>query len=817
MMIRKVAAVTLSIAMLWGGMSSADDKVQASEPATDEAALLNVMGISAVASEQYITRGDFTVLMVQTAGLEHSGLQPDSFQDVSGEQGEYIEAAAKVGYVNGAEEGRFYPDSIVSVQDAFTIALRVLGFGEAAGYSMREHMIKTLALDDAMPIGGQLTCNAANTLLMNVLESKYAVHDGTALKTSEETFLYKTHGIYRTRGTVRGIRGISLSDYPEIRDSQICIDNTVYENETDIGYDCLGGTGTVYIKEYEEYSAVIWFKGTQSDVVTVIGQNIEKASGFDKNDRGTPYISYQTENNRIKTKNIDKNSLVYLNRVNTVGISNNDLMPESGVVMIVDTDHNGTGDLVIVERYDYYMVDTVDTVSETIYSKDDKPEIQISAFSGGDLSIVYDGAETDFREIKSGIVLSVLCTYDAAGKIDSRESIVIEILNGSVSGTVESLNGEEIKINGKEYRYIPSIPTVPELGKSGIGYFGKQGELVYWVNDGANDGLSYGYLMKLISDDMEDVTYVNIFDMKGNKHKLKVDDTDKTLYSGEVSGSYVSGRKISREEFSRLFSSKQLVRYGAEGERLTKIQKAEDGVSVNGYDGYDKDRFSLDYQGSGERLYAQFLSENYKISTQTVMVGVSRNGDSDDDFAVGGYDYFGTDVSGLNVQIYDANEKFIPAVVVLTFDNLTAAAKKPNNGFVNTKFAALITAKYTKVNSDNNLVTAYEAYCGGVKVEIETEDEDLYDVKSTNWSGEGKKYFNDLEPGDVIQYGTNSKGQVDLLHVIHDHSNTTPRYTMFNANDHLSEMNTAFGKVTAYKSNSYFKLDSSETRSYPFG
>lgn len=811
----RLTATILLFAMLLTSVPFCD--TVGAESGRDDLAILNAMGISAVESDGYITRGDFTVLTVQAAGIEHHGVSDELFSDTSGEQGEYIAAASMFGYVNGMDGDRFCPNDIISIKDATTIALRVLGFGSYAQSDMRENIISLLKLSDSIPTDGDLKCSDASVLIMNMLEAGYAVHNGQELGVSDETLMYKIHGVYRARGKINGVKGISLFGYPDIDNDEICIDNKIYINEAYAEYEYLGNVANVYIKEYEDYGAVIWLGGIKSNSIKVTSSDIEDVSGFDQNDNASPSVVYGVSDSRTKTERVDANAMVYINGVNTVSVSNSDLKPESGTVMLIDSDDNGSSDIVIIEKYDYYMVENVDYHSQIIYSEG-KPEIKINSFSEDEISIIYDKKTAAFEEIKSGIVLAVMCTYKADGKIDNNKKVVIEILNKSISGQVDSIRRDnEISVNNTEYRYIDSLDEIPQIGISGEFYLGKYDEIVYWEIGKGTDGLEYGYLMRVYPSDAEEVTYVSIFDTKGIKHKLVIDDIDKVRYSGELNDNYLLEKKISRDDFHTVFSQKQLVRFAKNGERLTRIQKAIDESANSSYAGYDEERFSLDYESNNERLYAQFLSENYKISTQTIMVGVSRNGSTDDDIKIGGFDYFGTDLTGLNIKLYDSDKTFVPTVVVLTFDNLDAAAKKPSNSFVSANFAALITDRYVMVNSDGEVVTAYEAYCGGVLVNIEPEDDEVYDVKGTNWSGEGKTYFNDLEPGDIIQYGLNSKGRVDLLHVIHDHDDLTPRYTMFNSNNHISEMNTAFGKVTEFKTGSYFKLDSSSTRKYPFG
>ena len=273
----RLTATILLFAMLLTSVPFCDT-VEA-KSGIDDIAILNAMGISAVESDGYITRGDFTVLTVQAAGIEHHGVSDELFSDTSGEQGEYIAAASMFGYVNGMDGDRFCPNDIISIKDATTIALRVLGFGSYAQSDMRENIISLLKLSDSIPTDGDLKCSDASVLIMNMLEAGYAVHNGQELGVSDETLMYKIHGVYRARGKINGVKGISLFGYPDIDNDEICIDNKIYINEAYAEYEYLGNVANVYIKEYEDYGAVIWLGGIKSNSIKVTSSDIEDVSG----------------------------------------------------------------------------------------------------------------------------------------------------------------------------------------------------------------------------------------------------------------------------------------------------------------------------------------------------------------------------------------------------------------------------------------------------------------------------------------------------------------------------------------------------------
>ena len=83
------------------------------------------------------------------------------------------------------------------------------------------------------------------------------------------------------------------------------------------------------------------------------------------------------------------------------------------------------------------------------------------------------------------------------------------------------------------------------------------------------------------------------------------------------------------------------------------------------------------------------------------------------------------------------------------------------------------------------------------------------------WST-GKKFFSELEAGDIIQYGLDASGKVNVIHILHSKSSDTDEYITYNDYDYASEMSTAYGKVMQFVPESFFSLSSSESRKFPF-
>lgn len=821
---RKLVCLLAAVIMLATGLTI--PVANAEENTSEIVAMLQTFGVPAKASDGYISRGDFTVMAIAAGNFTLQETSANAFDDVSGEQARYIETARAYGIAQGVGNNSFCPDAIITRNEAATIALRVLGYDsfiKEGEYTRRNAILNNLGIFDGVSSDNELTCNNANQLIFNMLEADCAKYTGDTL-IGDKPLLYKAHGIYKIHGKVLSVDGIGLGANTDVLKHDVVIDNIIYLNECNMSYEHLGTSGWAYIKEHQGYKGIIFYNPVQAnEMVKLISTDIEKAKGFNAEDtaadKNNPYISYIKENGRQKQIHIDATATVYINGKRTTAVSNNSFKPESGTVCIIDTDN---GDIVVIDSYSYHVVSGVNTLGNIIVSKNNKPNIEWDKFSENDTEIIYDGQSGKLSDIGAGSVLAVKCSYTNEGQIDTNEPICIEILNSKITGAVTRVHNDYIFLGDTKYVALQSVIEQLNIGEESTFHIGKIGEIIYREEkDGYNDGLEYGYLLKTLYDDNNETCFIIIIDSKGKSRTTTLSRNDKIIYSGMYNQEYKAGRAISVYEIASLFSQKQVVRFKMDGDKLTHIQNAVNNSINAAYEGYDTTRFSLDYAGNSERLYSQILSENYKVNSNTLMFATEADSTDPDDVIVGAYNLFGSDKSGLNVKLYDATTQFMPAVMEVTVPDIDAAIGGISGSFMYDNSATIIYGKYSELNEDGDVVTVLEGYCGGAEVRLEPNDNELKDIKSTNWSGEvaGDGYFKDIEPGDIIQYGTDANGKVNRIHIIHDHSNLASRYIMYNSNNHLSEMNTAFGKVTTYKSDSYFALDCPEngtTRKYPF-
>lgn len=783
---------------------------------------LNSAGISAIESSDYITRKDFVVMIVEANGAVNSA-GAGSFSDVDGDAADYISAAKALGYIKGEPGGQFNPDDVIRYDDAMLICLRVLGFENCINDDAdRNQFIKILRLADNLEYSEFLSCSQANTIIFNMLNSHYAVSDyseNETLHISDDYFMNDVLDLYELNGRVTAVDGISIIPTNlDLNDDEICIDNTVYKNECAMDCDYIGSDIVFYMKEYKDYNSVIFFnKSRVKDSVEKISANdIVSVKGFNKTDskyeKASPYIEYEGINSRLKKIYLNPYSLVYVNGNGVVGVTNEVLTPKSGYVKILSS-NGGNNDIIIVEDYLYYRVDTVSTEDEIISDAGDNPSIYLDEFDN--YTIKYsDGKSAALTDIKKDSLLAVAATVNN-NRIDTDAKLTIEIMNSGFSGKVEEISyGDNyVTVSGKQYEFSEDVSESLSIDSEGIFYLGKNNEIVVFVSDISDR--NYGFLMKTgIDGSLSRSAKMIIYDAEGKKHELSFDDKTKVRYTGMLNGNYVTDTKIGIDTFLELFNEPQLVAFNANEDNITHIEKAVDCYNQSDYIGYDEDKFTVDYSNNNGRIYSVWVAQNYNFKKNAKLFVVKKNAEDDEDIVVADYSYLGQDVKGLNIKLYDSTKKFEVPVALVTVDDIDI---KPGSSFALEKHIALIQSRFSAVDNDGNDYKGYNAYCKGQLVKLIPKFDDLKDTKSTMWNGvTNKKLFSELEPGDIIQYGLDASGKVNVIHILHSVSSDTDEYVTYNDYDYASEMSTAYGQVTQFVPESFFSLSGTESRKFPF-
>lgn len=187
---KKIISIMLTVCMLSAGVLvpvQAADRMW--ERDSDTTALLSALGIMEgddngdFMLDSYVTRAQMAKVAVLSSSYKNTvavGIQFSPFSDVRGTHwsAPYIRAAVSAGIVEGYIDGTFLPDGAVTLEEAVTMMLRVLGytaddFGASYPYGQMA-MANSLKMTAGIPaaVGDSLTRREVARLVCNTLNTK---------------------------------------------------------------------------------------------------------------------------------------------------------------------------------------------------------------------------------------------------------------------------------------------------------------------------------------------------------------------------------------------------------------------------------------------------------------------------------------------------------------------------------------------------------------------------------------------------------------------------------------------------------------------
>lgn len=795
--------------------------------------LLNRIGIPVIYNEAaFVTRGDFVVMIVESMKLDFLD-DEQLFEDVGGEQGKYINTAAQLGIVSVGTDGKFYPDRIVTTEEAITICLRALGY-ESIMTNLSypsEYMNQAAKLGWLTEVSDvkQLTGTKAAELIFEMLNSKYVQLINSSIKgksygLSADTYLEEVLGVYKAEGVITSICGMSLGGAYAAGNNHIVIDGNLYKNPyyaSSENYNMLGCTVDFYFREADDDFEVIYIHNN-SEVLTIDTLDVSKASGFDSSDsadsKRNPFLNYYIHNtDKEKTAKLSATADVFINGTESIALTNEDFTPQSGVIYLTDSDNDGTYDVIIIEQYVYYFVDRYDSEYEVIMDQYGKKNINLNKFDTDLLDIVdLDGTKLNKGEIGKNSVLEVMGRFTDEGDLDTENYVRIRLVTNKVVGAIGSADSEYLYINDNQYRVLPEIRDELRkmIGINGTFYLGTS-NLIVGYDDMENQELdNYGYLVAIAENGnlAKDYTF-RIYTVLGKMLDLKAAKDLK--YSGLFYNEYVHTKSIKKEDYISVIKPRQLIKYeqNEDGE-LIHIQTAVDNTKVPDYKGYDTENFSLDYSSENCVKYGQYLESAHFLERSAVCIYVNGNGINEDDFEIGDYLLRGSTMNGANIKVYDSDSLLNARYVV--FEN-PPEDTGGNSTFFNIVQTWVVDEAKKVMNDDGEIRTQLTCAHGGSTFDYMAVSDDLppsnknyFDIPCS------LSKFSELERGDVIVIRTNRNGEIVAYLVIHDYDKTHSQkydnaYVKQAGMHWLADFRQVVGNVTSFNSGSSMMLDSMVT------
>ena len=478
-----------------------------------------------------VSRGELAKILYNIQTREAPAPEGGIFKDVTAYHyaSGYIANLYRRGVVSGYGNTEFRPDDSVTVNEAYSMLLRLAGYGKIY-YGMSEEQLAAYAGNVNLTTGISkkgsdfLTYEDAYKMIYNLLSVKTVSLELNSAKgvTYEygNEFMEDILKTYKVKGTISSIGEYSLTNNTA-GVGYVTADGIRYADNIGIDEDLLGYCGDIY------------YKKSSKNELEIVGfmprDTTEKILNYEDKPEYSDYVYTYSENDKsVKLKTSSKRDVLY-NR--HPAASTSELVPKYGTIKLIDNNDDGTYDVIIIEDRVSAWVQSVNSNENKItYRKASQTSPTGYELKDIDLDLydkvhVYntDGYETDIGSVKAGMIISIT---------DCGDEIIIRTSEKSATGIVSEIREENglkyITADGERMLMSPDCYYNNYYGGMNVAvtlyfdFFGNVAE-INLGGEGAEIGWKFGYLIKAYLSDDEDEGCLKLLTESGNMATLKFD------------------------------------------------------------------------------------------------------------------------------------------------------------------------------------------------------------------------------------------------------------------------------------------------------
>ncbi len=439
--------------------------------------------IAAIAYDGTISRAELTKRIIMGMNLKSvaAGMQNKIiFMDVHDkEMAGYINLAAEMGIVNGTGHATFEPDSPATLTMAIKMLLRALGYTYLDGEAQYYQQATRIDLADGVTSTDALTVQDAALLLYNTIHqnsqriSAYGVD--YKVMVPDTPWLDVWFDIAYIDGIVDATELTALNMSNPADKDAVSIDGIVIGKVPSEYNEYLGFEVRVYYKNTEKQKEFVYLTDYYSNTKEII---IERGHLISLTTSG---VSYYDENEKQKDRKLSASTdFVYNEKaINLSEYSLKELTDAYTQVRIIDSNDDGTANVVFITEGLIYAVDSKDTVSLSIFGKNSEMT-DLSREGEFDYTIEdVTGTPLTINDIAEWNVITVVESLD-------KEYVKIIVSSDSIAGVSQSLTtGEKnyLTVDGQKYEIIKELidENIIQTGKAGTFYLSADG-VIYAAN-----------------------------------------------------------------------------------------------------------------------------------------------------------------------------------------------------------------------------------------------------------------------------------------------------------------------------------------------
>lgn len=695
-----------------------------------------------------ITRAEFVRLVAKTGKAYAIGEMP--FTDVakSNANYEFILAAYSWGYIFGSDDGKFYPDQVISSTEALIIIVRLMGGemparvrgGQIADYL---YVAKQLGITKDMKIleNDMLTVGEALILVSRALEAQpiKEISIGETIKygKDERTLMQIKFGISIAKGLVEENEFTDLyATDSSLNAGYVRINGKIYHNGQTNAASFLGIYVEIY---YEEDTDTILYIGEDEQKNTVI-----RLTALDVYNANRKEVMYLDDSGKEKTLRLSDTAKLILNEKAAVLSEEtlNNMDADCVEYVFIDNDNDGKIDVIKKTSYRIYTISEVSKSRYQVTTREGEMLVLDSKDHACQIRILKDDKEVDITALTSETVI----LYAESANIGKVLKEVV-ICTKTIVGTVTQIGDDEIYVDNTAYPASRRLLSELQVGETGTVILSPHGEAVAFQRELRP---VLGYLYNIVKENLGTVR-CKIF--TENNRWVTLTLKSKITYNGE-------GGVRAVDVQDALENKPQLIEYLVNRDgfivsintAITGLRKfsPEEEAAVKANIFRLSEEGILRYNANGK-----LLGQDIALSGETVIFSVPQEGEKgrEEDYRIISYADF-VDGQNYTVKIYNADKVRIAGACVVY--GMPAVIKGGNQSTM------LIVQRQSKVFVNDEVYPAIVCYVNGEETTLLLKDADVIE-KSGLTDG--------LQKNDVIRVGYDEKGRIAVISRIYSAAN----------------------------------------------
>lgn len=444
-----------------------------------------------------------------------------------------VNTVTQRGIMSGVGDGRFDPDSAVTLNQAICSVVNMLGYKNAAlaegAYPNGFLKIASgIGLLDGVNLSEEtITIGNLKKLLANAMSANVMVMTGVGENQKyeilkDEPFMTYTMGLKKVSGVVRGTVLSAITEEAFTGYNEININGNVYGigdfNANDyVGYY----VDACFIDEDDSYLQEIVY----IEIVKNKNKTLEILADEFRAWTGDEIVYAKNGSSKREKARIEDGADIMYNGTPLTIYNDDDFVLEDGIITMIDNNGNGSYDVVSLTEHSTVVVKSINFTKKTILDMFvAENALDLRNADEDSLKIVdTKGKEMTFDSIMIGDVITWY--VDRTGE----NYTLIVAQDNALVGEVTAKDIDEglVYIDGDEYRvspeYLNRYDAELSYGRSGTFYFDYKDRLVgFDSGKGVTSEWMYGMLLKPVYDEDNDEYLIKILTQDGNTQYFSV-------------------------------------------------------------------------------------------------------------------------------------------------------------------------------------------------------------------------------------------------------------------------------------------------------